>query len=93
MPAKPSKKDLSKMIDQMGTLRAQIADLQEEYEKVKNLIVVSGVDEAEGQFFKIKVTTYKTTRTDWKKIQEDYDLDLAPYAVESESQRVTISAR
>lgn len=48
---------VSKLIDELGQLKAQIADLEKREEKLKADLRATGVKVAEGELFRVTVTT------------------------------------
>lgn len=83
-------------IDQLGALRAQIADLQASAKALENEIKAAGPGTYEGDFYRTTVAEVVSERTDWKavaaKLDPSYQL-VSAHTKEVHTVRLTVSAR
>lgn len=63
-------KRLKTMVDTLGMLKAQIAELQKQEESLREALVESGVSKIEGSLFRVTVSTFPCTRIDYQAIVE-----------------------
>jgi hypothetical protein len=59
-------KSLRSVVDELGDVKAQIADLKAREEELKTAIVKTGVSEAEGKLFRCTVSRFEMTKLDAK---------------------------
>lgn len=58
------------LVDQLGRVKARIADLEAEEARIRQEIVDSGVQVAEGRLFRCTVSAVATDRIDYKGVVE-----------------------
>ena len=63
-------KRIKSLVDDLGTVRAQLATLKEHEDEIRHLLIVAGVDVAEGELFRCTISESHRTLIDWKKIAE-----------------------
>lgn len=66
--SKKTQTDVRKLVDQLGMLKARIADLEEEEKDIRDQLVQSGEEEIDGRLFHCTITTTEVERTDWKEV-------------------------
>lgn len=59
------------LVDQLGRVKAKIAALELEEGSLRQLLIDSGVDEAEGRLFRATVVTTGYTKVDYKGLLEE----------------------
>jgi hypothetical protein len=57
---------LSEIVDQLGDVKAQIADLKAKETALRDELADSGESEVEGDLFRATVSKFEVDRTDWK---------------------------
>jgi hypothetical protein len=65
--ALPSVGDL---IDELGTVNAELADLEKRKERLRDALIAAGVSEGEGTLFRATVSHAEVSRVDWKAVAE-----------------------
>lgn len=101
MPKHPKKKrvsirSLGVMVDRLGELDAQMAEMKQEKEKLKKTLKDSGKDVIEGEMFRAKISVSSPRRVDWDSLIEDYGIpqdEVEEYAYYNEEKRLTITHR
>jgi hypothetical protein len=63
--------DIKKAVDSLGVLKAQIASLEEKEEALRQQIIDSGLDAADGDFFHCTVSRSDFTKVDYKAIIDE----------------------
>lgn len=61
---------INKLADRLGQISAEIADLQAEYEKVRQQLIDSGQSEVEGRLFRVTITPTTRTTVSWRDLVE-----------------------
>lgn len=84
---------IARRVDNIGNLKAQIADLEAEVNRIRKELEESGVTEAEGRIFSLQFSSVTTNRVDWNRMKEDYDLPVDKYTTQSTSVRMLVKAR
>lgn len=56
---------LSTIIDQLGLVKAQIAELEAKEEELRNALVAAGIEEGEGKLFRCTVSTSEVSKVDY----------------------------
>ena len=98
MPKVPARKmnQFKKLVDEMGEIKAQIAELNQRQSEIKELLSESGEEKIEGKLFCVKITHFTRKSVDTKQLYEDYGFDddvLSEYTTEDDQTRLTISHR
>lgn len=95
-PFSATKKTVTKLADELGQLKAAIAELQTRETEIKDTLKESGESEVEGKLFRVVVSRFNVDRLDSKGLIEH----LAPsarilkkFTTSAEQIKVTISAR
>lgn len=57
-----------RLADQLGDVRAELADLKERESAIKSQLIKAGVKIVEGDYFRANVITSDRTYIDWKEI-------------------------
>lgn len=57
------------LVDDLGFLKAQIAELQNQEDALKAKLAASGLRYVDGDFYSASITTRETTRLDSKKVR------------------------
>jgi hypothetical protein len=70
MPKVKTKVNVGSLVDQLGKLKAEMADLKEKEETIRQVIVESGKETVEGKLFRCTVVTSEVMRIDYKGICE-----------------------
>lgn len=63
-----AKARLGEVVDELGRVKARIADLKREEERLRDELVGSGLAEAEGALFRATVSHSDVQQTDWRGI-------------------------
>jgi len=89
---------LAAKVDQLGALRAVIADLQTQADKIRTEIEEAGLTEIDGQHYSATFTSVKgSTRTDWQTIAAKFkpsrQLIAAHTTTGKSSTRLNLTAR
>ncbi len=61
---------LKETIDRLGRIKAQMADLETEHEKLRQRIIAAGIEEAEGKLFRATVSHSQVPTIDYKGLLE-----------------------
>lgn len=61
---------ITNAVDELGTIKAQIADLEERENELRQLLVDMAVPEVEGKLFRATVVTTEVTNVKWKEVVE-----------------------
>ena len=61
-------KRIGNLVDELGRIRAQLADLKENESDIRDELLVSGITEAEGNLFRVVVVESDRKIIDWQKI-------------------------
>jgi fructoselysine-6-P-deglycase FrlB-like protein len=62
--------DLARAVDELATIRAQIADLKAKEETRRLYLIAAGVTEADGTQHRVTISTTYKVSIDWKTIAE-----------------------
>ena len=84
---------LTTIADRLGSIRAQIADLEAKEKELTQALVESGLPTIEGRTFRASVSHAVYQYVDYRRMLEDYDIDISPYSEERERVQVRVSAR
>lgn len=84
---------IARRVDRLGSLKAEIANLEAEIKKIREELEEAGVKEGEGKLFSLQFAEAVTNRVDWNRVKEDYDLPLEKYTSTSVSVRMLVKAR
>lgn len=87
---------IKKKIDRLGQIRAEMADLKEEADKIREYLINKDIDEADGDLFHVKISHRVNRRVNYSELLEDYEIgedDIEPYVQESESYQLNVTAR
>ena len=84
---------LTTIADRLGSIRAQIADLEAKEKELTQALVESGLPTIEGRTFRASVSHAVYRYVDYRRMLEDYDIDISPYSEERERVQVRVSAR
>lgn len=68
MNARVAKRDLPGLADELGFVRAQIADLKEREKDIRETFIEAGVHAMEGETFRAVVVESLRTLVDWKAV-------------------------
>jgi hypothetical protein len=60
----------AELVDELGTVKAEIADLEKREERLRAALIAAGVSEAEGTLFRCTVSHGSVERVDWKAVAE-----------------------
>lgn len=69
-----SSKKLQSVVDQLGQVKAQLAELEAIEAGLRKQLVEAGVEAVEGRLFRATVSTFEATNVNWKGLVEQ----LAP---------------
>lgn len=58
----------AEMVDRLGELKAEIADLQEEFDYIKSELIKQRVTKEHGVLFQMTLSTFRRRVTDWRAI-------------------------
>jgi hypothetical protein len=61
-------KRIKELVDDLGTLRAQLATLKDEESELRHLLIDADVKIAEGELFRVTVSRSTRDIIDWQKI-------------------------
>lgn len=64
-----NEKTPQQIVDDLGFLKAQIAELQDQEDVLKAKLAASGLRYVDGDFYSASITTRETTRLDNKKVK------------------------
>ncbi len=62
--------DLAAIVDQLGALKAQQADLKKRAGTLQAQLVEAGVTEADGALYRATISTHDVVTVDWKAVAE-----------------------
>lgn len=98
LPAPEPVSQAGQLADELGQVKAQIADLKRHEEKLKDQLkkLLKGQGEAEGALFRATVSTFPTTNVDWRAIAERMEPSpqlVAAYTEHGEQTNVKVVAR
>lgn len=65
-------KRIKGLVDELGIVRASLASLKEREDEIRHLLIVAGVDVAEGELFRCTISASTRTVIDWKHIAERF---------------------
>ena len=89
---KLTEKQKQQAADDLGQIRATLADLKDSEALLRDLLIDAGVDVVEGELFRVNVVESSRTSVDWKAIAAK--LKPSRQLVKSHtSQSVTVSVR
>ena len=71
IPAKARKPDLKSTTDELGEVKAQIADLAEKEDQLKQVLLDSGRDEVEGKLFRCTISRFQAVNVNYKAVLEE----------------------
>lgn len=60
--------DLKQLVDDFGQVKAEISDLTERAAELRDALIATGLDAAEGDLFRATVSRSETTSVNWKAI-------------------------
>ena len=86
-------KKAAQIIDRIGRLRAEAAEINDEIDELKAKLVAADIKQGHGELFEVKMITTNRKVIDWKKIQEEFELPVEDYTTITESTSMRISAR
>lgn len=66
--AKIKTKDLNKLADELGSIRAHMADLKDREKDIRETFIDAGVTALEGESFRAVVVESMRTMIDWKSV-------------------------
>ena len=97
-PARPAAAHIAARVDELGALRAVIADLQAQADQIRTQLEDAGLQTIEGQHYSATLSQCKgRTVTDWasiaKRFKPSAQLIRAYTTTGKESTRLTITAR
>ena len=91
-----SQKLTPRLIDQLGSIQSQIAELRQKEQRIKELLVNSGVDELEGTLFRAVVIRSEVKTIDYKglivKLKPSHQM-MTAYTRINERTSVKVSSR
>jgi hypothetical protein len=90
--------DIKTIIDELGQLAAEIADLTERQDALKAELVAAGIKSDEGDLFRATVSTvYPSPRTDWaavaKKLNPSHQLITAHTKLAKPYTKILVTVR
>jgi hypothetical protein len=86
--ALPSVGDL---VDELGTVNAELSDLEKRKGRLRDALIAAGVSEGEGTLFRATVSHSDVTKVDWKAVAEKCEPSRQLIAAHmSTSPRVTV---
>lgn len=94
--AKIIRLDVAGIVDALGAIKAQIADLKKTEDALKAQLIQSGVSEADGATFRATVSVSERNVIDWKAIAEKLEPSrqlVTAHTSVSESVTVRVTAR
>jgi hypothetical protein len=68
MNARVAKRDLPALADELGVIRAQMADLKERESDIREAFIEAGIHAMEGKTFRAVVVESLRTSIDWKAV-------------------------
>lgn len=81
---------ISEDIDELGTLKAQMADLQERMDTIRARLISEGVSHAHGSLFQVSISSYPRRTVDWKGVA--MKLKAKPRLVEQFTKETIVSS-
>lgn len=94
--AKIKTKDLPKLADELGSIRAHMADLKDREKDIREIFIEAGVTALEGESFRAMVVESLRTMIDWKavaaKLEPSHQLVTA-HTTEKEVISIRVNAR
>lgn len=83
-------KQLKTWVDELGTVRAQLADLKDQEAKIRGNLIEIGLGAIEGELFRATVSFSDRTLIDWQAIAEKFDPSRQLVRAHTRRQPVTI---
>ncbi len=65
-------KRIKKLVDDLGAVRAQLANLKDDEAEIRSLLIDAGVDVAEGELFRATISRSSRDIIDWQKIAKRF---------------------
>ena len=87
---------LSEVVDELGLVRAEIAELQDRKKEYEQILKDSGEDEIEGRIYRATVSRFTQLKTAWKAIAEKLGASrqiITANTSEVDVERVNVVAR
>ena len=82
--------------DRLGDIKAKIAELRDKESELKDELIESGVDSAEGKLFRVTVTHHVVTNVDYRGLMEKLSPPkrlVRSFTTEMDRTQVRVSAR
>jgi hypothetical protein len=91
----PTRMTTGAIVDEIGTLRAQIAELSAREKSLRATLDRRMPDggAAEGDFFRVAIAEFTVERLDTKGLRADLGDDINGYLVPTTQRRMTVTAR
>jgi hypothetical protein len=64
------KRTLEETVDELGRIKARIANLTKQEEELRQELIAGGVSEVDGKLFHATISKYEVALTDWQTIAE-----------------------
>lgn len=91
-----AKKDLVGLADELGNIRAQLADLKDREGQIRNTFIKAGIKALEDEQFRAVVVESMRTQIDWRTIAEKLEPSrqlMTAHTTEKEVISIRVSAR
>ena len=91
-----AKKDLVGLADELGNIRAQLADLKDREGQIRNTFIKAGIKALEDEQFRAVVVESLRTSIDWKSVAAKLDPSrqlVTAHTTEKEVISIRVSAR
>ncbi len=84
---------LKRKADKIGQLKAQVSDLNEKIDQLKQELIDAKVTEVDGKLFRVTLSTEEKAIVDWKSIAATYELPLKKFTRYTPSIRMNVVSR
>ena len=91
-----SRAKLVRDIDRLGELKAEMSNLQVQYDEIKERLLEAGIEEADGKLFHVKVSEFIVESIDWKGLATSFNpsnAKLKKFSTSRDQVRVLVNAR
>ena len=88
--------ELKTVADTLGHIKAELSMLNDEKKRLEKILTDNGVDCADGDLFRVTVSTVNQDRIDWRKVAEHFAPSrqlLTAHTKHSEFKRFNVKAR
>jgi hypothetical protein len=63
-----SKQNLTALVDELGAVKAEVAELTKRERELKAALIAAGVDTVDGRYFRAAIVRTESTVVNWKEV-------------------------